>query len=81
MLQGSTSLSIPNREQFFPPFCGLGFVQLRSLCRIPPAHETLHADQTDHSVYPPFTGVAEQNVKRKKRIIKTHKQTGVISNS
>lgn len=73
MLQGSTSLSKPSREQFFPPFCGLGFVQLRSLCRKPPAHKTLHADQTDHSEYPPFTGVAEQNAKEERNNKHTQK--------
>jgi len=62
VLQVSTAVSETAPEQFFPPYFGLGLVQLlfRVLCRDPPSHDLVQSFQSDQSpkgFHPPSTEV------------------------
>ena len=61
MLHFSTAVSESDPVQFFPPYFGLGLVQLlfRVLRRDPPSHDllqSLQSDQSSKGFHPPSTG-------------------------
>ena len=65
MLHASTAVSKSAPAQFFPPYFGLGLVQLlfRVLRRDPPSHDllqSLQSDQSPEGFHPPSTGFFPQ---------------------
>ena len=53
VLHSSERVLIP--EQDFPPCCGAGSVQVRSLVLIPPPHDLLHLLNAPQSLHSPST--------------------------